>query len=287
MDLSIIIVNYKNSHSLKKCLCSIYQTLNNLEFEVLVIDNNSLDKGLDALEVEFPQVEFMRNKTNEGFAKANNRAAEFSKGAILLFLNPDTQLTDAAITSMHTHLMENPEIGVLGPKILNNDGSLQYSCRSFPSLWTGLFNRYSILSLLFPGNLFTKRYLMTDYDHQETRNVDWVSGCCMMLRFSTFKTVGGFDGHYFIFNEDVDLCKVLQDQGYRVVYFPHARVFHDIGSSNRKVPFFITLKRHQGMNYYFQKHHSVNPLFKYLIQSMVALRCLSQLFINLLKRKHT
>ena len=283
MDLSIIIVNYKNSSSLKKCLCSIYQTIDNLQFEALVIDNNSLDKELEALEIEFPQVEFIRNKTNDGFAKANNRAAEFSKGATLLFLNPDTQLTDAAIASMQAHLMENPDIGVLGPKVLNNDGSLQYSCRSFPTLWTGLFNHYSILSRLFPGNRFTKRYLMTDYDHQETRDVDWISGCCMMIRSSTFKTAGGFDEHYFIFNEDVDLCKVLQDQGYRVVYFPHARVFHDISSSNRKVPFFITLKRHQGMSYYYQKHHSGNPLFQCLIQAMVAVRCMSQLFINLFK----
>jgi len=283
MDLSIIIVNYKNSSSLKKCLSSIYQTLDNLEFEVLVIDNNSFDKKLEALEIEFPQVKFIRNKTNVGFAKANNRAAEFSKSATLLFLNPDTQLTDSAIASMYAHLIKNPNIGVLGPKVLNNDGSLQYSCRSFPTLWTGLFNRYSILSRLFPGNRFTKRYLMTDYDHQETRNVDWVSGCCMMIRSSTFKTVGGFDEHYFIFNEDVDLCKGLQDQGYRVVYFPHARVFHDISSSNRKVPFFITLKRHQGMSYYYQKHHSGNPLFQCLIQAMVAVRCMSQLFINLFK----
>lgn len=283
MDLSIIIVNYKNSPPLKKCLCSIYQTLDNLEFEVLVIDNNSNDEGLDSLEKKFPQVQFIRSKTNNGFAKANNRAAEFSKGTTLLFLNPDTQLTEAAIASMHTHIMENPEIGVLGPKVLNNDGSLQYSCRSFPTLWTGLFNRYSILSWLFPGNRFTRHYLMTDYDHQETREVDWVSGCCMMIRSSTFKTVGGFDKHYFIFNEDVDFCKALQDQGYRVVYFPHARVFHNITSSNQKVPALITLKRHRGMSYYFRKHHCVNPVFQGLVQTLIAVRCLSQLFINLLK----
>ena len=283
MDLSIIIVNYKTSGPLKDCLASIYRTLDGLKFEVLVIDNHSRDKGLAALEKLFPQVRFIKNPCNEGFAKANNRAAELSKGTTLLFLNPDTRLTEGAVASMHTHLLATPKIGVLGPKVLNPDGSLQYSCRSFPTLWTGLFNRYSLLSRLFPNNQFTRRYLMTDFDHKETRQVDWVSGCCLMMRSPTFKSVGGFDEHYFLFNEDVDLCRTLKDHNYKVVYFPDARVFHDITSSNRKVPFRIILKRHRGMSYYFKKHHGGNPVFQTLVHTMVAARRFSHLLINMFR----
>ncbi|GJL77333.1 MAG: hypothetical protein NPINA01_03220 [Nitrospinaceae bacterium] len=283
MDLSILIINYRNSRTLLDCLDSIFKTIYGLRFEVIVIDNNSEDEGFESVEEKFPQVCFVRNRANRGFGKANNQAAKIAKGDILLFLNPDTRLTDNAAQSMVAQLKTDSGIGALGPKVLNNDGSLQYSCRTFPTVWTGLFNRYSLLSRLFPNNRFTSRYLMKDFNHKEIKQVDWVSGCCMMVSNAVFKKVGGFDENHFLFNEDVDLCLTLKHHGYKTLYFPLATVFHEITTSNHKVPQHIILKRHLGMSHYIEKHFIGNPILGFVIHAMIAVRYFTQLLVNMVR----
>ena len=209
MDLSCIIVNYQQSESLKGCLNSIYQTIQEIDFEVIIIDNSEEDLGLQSLKENYPKVLIVYNPTNVGFSKANNQAAKIARGKFLFILNPDTILKEQAINSMFRHIRSNMEIGALGPKVLNPDGSLQYSCRRYPTLWTSLFNRYSIFSRLFPQNRLTTRYLMLDFEHNETSPVDWLSGCCLMIPKSVFEEVNGFDENYFLFNEDVDLCRMV------------------------------------------------------------------------------
>jgi GT2 family glycosyltransferase len=283
VDLSILIVNYKNSATLPDCLDSVYKTTEGLEFEVIVVDNGSRDTGLKTVQEKFPQTRWIQNNANRGFAKASNQAALASRGKALLFLNPDTQLTDNATKDMVAKLNHDSSTGVVGPKVLNPDGSLQYSCRTFPTVWTGLFNRYSLVSRFFPKNKHTTRYLMTDYDHKKSREVDWVSGCCMMVPKSAFKKVGGFDEKYFLFNEDVDLCHTLKHHGYKTLYFPDAKIYHDITSSNRKVPQKIILKRHLGMSHYIEKHFTGNPILGSLIHAMIAVRYSTQVVINLFR----
>ena len=283
MNLSIVIVNYKNSATLRDCLDSIYKTTHDLEFEVIVIDNYSRDEGLSAIKEEFSQVCFIENKTNLGFAKANNKAAEIARGEHLLFLNPDTRLTENAIQTMVDRLKPDSTTGVLGPKVLDNDGSLQYSCRTFPTVWTGLFNRYSLLSMIFPNNRFTSQYLMKDFDHNDTHEVDWVSGCCMMVRKSVFQSIGGFDEKYFLFNEDVDLCHTMKHHGYKTLYYPQAKIYHAITTSNHKVPQNIILKRHLGMSHYIEKHFIGNPILGFVIHAMIAFRYFTQLMINMVR----
>jgi GT2 family glycosyltransferase len=283
VDLSILIINYRNSATLADCLDSIYKTTHDLEFEVIVVDNDSREEGLKTVQKKFSQVCFIKNKANKGFAKANNQAVEISKGDTLLFLNPDTRLTENVAQLMIDQLKLDPLTGALGPKVLNNDGSLQYSCRTFPTVWTGLFNRYSLLSRLFPNNRHTSRYLMKDFDHEEIRAVDWVSGCCMMVPKSIFKKIGGFDENHFLFNEDVDLCLTLKHHGYRTLYFPHAKVFHEITTSNHKVPQRIILKRHLGMSHYIEKHFIGNPVLGFCIHAMIAVRYFTQLLVNMVR----
>lgn len=283
VDLSILIVNYNNSATLPDCLDSIDITVRGLEYEVIVVDNASGDEGLKTVQENYPEVRWIKNNINQGFAKANNQAVKVSKGKALLFLNPDTRLTENATQAMIAELKSDSSIGAIGPKVLNRDGSLQYSCRTFPTVWTGLFNRYSLLSRFFPNNKHTRHYLMTDFDHEESRAVDWVSGCCMMVPRSVFLEVGGFDEKYFLFNEDVDLCHTLKHHGYKTLYFPQARIYHDITSSNSKVSPHIILKRHLGMSHYMEKHFTGNPAFKILIHAMIAVRYFSQLAINLFR----
>ena len=283
VDLSCIIVNYYSSASLKNCLESVYQTLRKISFEVIIVDNSQNDPGMASLKEAYPQVRVIQNATNVGFAKANNQATLSAQGKTLLFLNPDTILADQSIEDMVAHLESNPDIGALGPKVLNTDGSLQYSCRRFPTLMTGFFNRYSLLSRWFPDNPYTVQYLMKDYNHDENREVDWLSGCCLMVPRAVFEKAGGFDEHYFLFNEDIDLCRAIGQNGFKVMYFPLAKITHHVSTSNSKVPARIIIKRHRGMKHYYGKHHDKNPLTKIIVHTAITLRCLTQLAFNIFK----
>ena len=283
MNLSCIIVNYHNSSPLKNCIDSVYRTLQKISFEVIVVDNSQNDPGIASLKEFYPQTRFIQNTVNVGFAKANNQAVKFAQGETLLFLNPDTILTDQAIEKMVAYLKSNPDIGALGPKVFNSDGSLQYSCRRFPTLMTGFFNRYSLLSRWFPNNQYTVQYLMKDFSHNVNQEVNWLSGCCLMIPYAVFKKVAGFDENYFLFNEDVDLCRTIHQNGFKVVYFPSAEITHHISTSNSKVPIEIILKRHRGMQYYYMKHYDNNTLVKIILNTAITLRCLSQLAVNMFK----
>lgn len=283
VNLSHIIVNYHNSDVLRKCIESIYGTVKNLEYEIIVVDNSCGDNGIPGLKKSFPDVRFIENAENVGFAQANNQAARLARGEILLFLNPDIELTEGAVNNMAAGLGLDPSIAILGPKVLNADGSLQYSCRSFPTIWTGLFNRYSLMTRFFPENRHSARYLMTDFDHNSAKEVDWLSGCCMMTPRSMFFKIGLFDENYFLFNEDVDLCKSAKTNGCKVVYYPSAVVYHHITSSNRRLPPGIIIKRHLGMIYYCRKHHRASIFSGLFVNLLITLRCFFQLLINFFK----
>ena len=150
-------------------------------------------------------------------------------------LNPDCTSKARCLAPLAAYLREHPDVGIVAPKLLDDDGTLQLSCRAFPGYETALFNRYSLLTRLLPGNERSRRYLMSDFDHMSERDVDWVSGAVLMLPRGVFDEVGGWDAGYFMFNEDVDLCRRVHDAGYRVVYHPAVAVYHTIGVSKKHV----------------------------------------------------
>ena len=283
MDLSIIIVNYHHSHILGDCLESVYRTIEKIQFEIILVDNSSTDGGLESILKNYPVIRFIKNSENAGFARANNQGAKIASGDFLLFINPDTIVIEDAIESMLDYIRSDSSIGILGPKVLNSDQTVQYSCRKFPTIWSGLFNRYSLATRLFPNNRYSRDYLMLDYDHNSIRSVDWVSGCCMMMSKSTFKKANGFDENYFLFIEDVDLCQVIKKKGLRVVYFPNAKIFHKISSSNTRSTSRVIIKRHQGMIYYNQKYSETNLIIQHMINSIIMARCLLQILLNIIK----
>jgi GT2 family glycosyltransferase len=175
----------------------------------------------------------MENETNAGFTKANNQAIAVSESRYLFLLNSDAAILPGAVDSLVAFADEHPEAGILGAKVLNPDGSLQYSCRRFPTLGAGLF-RNTYLGRLFPHNKYAQSYLMTDFDHKTVRNVDWVSGCAMFIRRSVLDKIGLLDERFFMYCEDVDICERVWKSGSDVVYVPSAVVTHAIGHSSDK-----------------------------------------------------
>ena len=267
---------------LDNCLESVYRTIEKIQFEVILVDNSSKDEGLEPILKRYTKIQFINNSKNVGFARANNQGAKIASGDFLLFINPDTVMIEDAIESMLDYIRSDSSIGILGPKVLNSDQTIQYSCRKFPTIWSGLFNRYSLTTRLFPNNRYSRDYLMLDYDHNSTRSVDWVSGCCMMMSKSTFNKANGFDENYFLFIEDVDICQVIKKR-LRVVYFPNAKIYHKISSSNARSTPQMIIKRHQGMIYYNQKYCKTNFVIQHIINSIIMARCLFQILLNIIK----
>ncbi len=255
-DVSVIIVNWNTRDDLRECLRSLHPSLHQgLQVEIIVVDNASWDDSVAMVKREFPDVKLIENRLNEGFGKAHNRAALIAQGRYLMLLNSDARAHPGALKDLVDYADAHPDVGIIAPKVLNPDGSLQYSCRRFPVYEAGLF-RNTILGRLFPQNRFVRDYLMTDFDHAHTADVDWVSGCAMMIRRETWHQLGGFDERFFMYCEDVDLCWRAHEGGWRVVYHPEAVVTHTIGRSTDKAVNAMIRQFHHSHRLFFQKHHA-------------------------------
>ena len=255
MDLSVIVVYYRSPRAMRACLAALPAALSGLTAEVLVVDNASGDGMADEIRRAHPAVRVFENTENVGFARGVNRGLGEARGRCLALLNPDTIVEPGAFAALVAHLDADPGVGAVGPKIVDPDGTLQLSCRRFPTHWTGLFNRYSLLTRLFPANPWSRDYLMLDFDHATTRAVDWISGACLVTRREVIDRVGPMDEAFFLFNEDVDWCRRMHLAGYAVHYLPAVSCMHEIGASRGAIPAWLIWRRHQGMRHYFRKHH--------------------------------
>ena len=255
-DISIIVTNYNTSDLLRACFASMGERLGTPWLEVILVDNASADDSVAMTRAHFPAVKVLEQTRNEGFAHANNRGIREARGRYLLILNSDTEIVGDALEKMRDAMDAQTDIGALGARLLNTDGTVQLSCRSFPSYRTALFHRYSLMTRLFPRNRYSAEYLMTDWNHDETADVDWVSGACLMARRKTLDEVGLLDEGFFMYSEDVDWCYRMKQAGWRIVYFPQAEVRHHIGRSTRKVPYRMTYERHRSMWRFYRKHYS-------------------------------
>ena len=289
MDVSIVLVSYNGQDLLRRCLASIYDHTRDLQFEVIVVDNASQDGTPQMVAAEFPQVTLERRSSNAGFARAANQGIGLARGAAFFLLNPDTELIGDLLPPMLAHLRQHPNIGILAPKLLDADDSLQLSCRSFPGLSTALFNRYSLLTRLFPSNRFSARYLMTDFDHDTVADVDWASGACWLLPRRAYEKIGPLDEGYFWSLEDVDYCRRARRAGLGVVYFPRVSVRHHIGGSAATLPSRTIVERHRGMWRYYRSYLRpdgvvTRPVVDGLVRLGILLRCGGQLALHSLRR---
>jgi N-acetylglucosaminyl-diphospho-decaprenol L-rhamnosyltransferase len=282
-QVSVVIVSFNARDHLRRCLDSLFLHLN-AGAEVIVVDNASPDGSADMVAAEFPAARLVRRPDNAGFSVAANAGARLAGGDVIAFLNPDCEVRDDVFSGPAGFLRENPDVGALGPKVLDPDGSVQLSVRRFHGLSTALFNRYSLLTRFWPRNPFSRRYLMTDWDHATTSDVDWISGACLLTRKDVLARHGYFDEAYFWGFEDVDFCQRLHRAGLRVVYYPDAAVVHEIGASARTVPSRALIARHRGMWKYYRDYMSRGPLLDAAAFCAVWGRCGLQLAANAIRR---
>ena len=257
-DVSVSIVNWNTRDELRECLNSVMA--GDGAAEVFVVDNDSSDGSQDMIAADFAdRATLIANTDNRGFGAAHNQAIARSTGRYVLLLNPDSRVLNAdVLPRMVAYMDANPDIGILGPKILNPDGTLQFSARRFPPMFAGIF-RHTLLGKLFPNNRFVRGYLMSDNPHDRVMDVDWLSGCALMARREMLEQIGVFDERFFMYCEDVDLCKRAHDAGWRVVYYPEVEVSHRIGAASDQNPIAMIKQHHRSMLLYFLKYNSRSP----------------------------
>lgn len=232
--LSIIIVSWNVRNLLRVCLQSLLDDVAavGLAAEILVVDSASADGTPQMVAAEFPSVRLLAQSDNVGFARGNNLGLAAARGAYLLLLNPDTQVRPGALAHLLTYLHANPEVGLVGPQLLNPDGSLQSSRRRFPTLATFIWE--STWLQPYAPRAVLRRYYAQDLPDDAVNDVDWVSGAAMLTRRAVVEQVGGLDEGYFMYSEELDWCRRIRLAGWRIVYLPQARIVHHIGKSSEQ-----------------------------------------------------
>lgn len=224
MSLSIIIVHYETPDLLEGCLRSVREHGGDCVHEILVVDNSRRLKAGPVVEA-FPGVRLVENTENTGFSRAVNQGIRATSGDWFLILNPDTRLKSGSLNALLEFGMANSDAGILGPRLVNPDGTLQHSCRRFYTFRTLLYRR-TFLGRWMKNNRTVREHLMLDYDHRDPRVVDWVLGGAMLVRRRAADDVGGMDERFFLYFEDVDWCFRMAKRGWKVWYAPVATVEH-------------------------------------------------------------
>ena len=272
MDLSIIIVNYNVKEFLQNLIHSIEKASTNLAVEIIVIDNASDDGSVEVLKEKHAQVKLIANKTNFGFGKANNQGLKIAKGKYILFINPDTLVSEDTLETMLDFLESHAEVGLAGCKILNDNGAFYLPCRrGFPGPWAS-FTKVTGLSTLFPKSKIFARYNLTYLDENKSYEVDAVSGSFMLMRKEVYEKVGGFDEQFFMYGEDLDLCYRVQKSGYKVYYVHTTQIIHYQGESTKRSSFDETKVFYSAMHLFVKKHLSSSFLVGLILRTAIFVR---------------
>ncbi len=253
-ELSVTICSWNTREDLRLCLESLRRVRGEVDFEVIVVDNASKDGSGAMVAEQFPEFRLLQQTENLGFCRGHNLALQERRGRDAMLLNSDTVVHPGALRALMEVRRARPEVGILGPKLKNPDGSLQFSCRRFPNPIAAAF-RNTFLGRWFPQNKFTREYLMQDWSHDQLREVDWLSGAAMIVTHEVIEKVGVLDPNLFMFCEDVDLCKRAWEQGFKVVYVPTGEITHAIGRSTDQVANKMIVRFHRSMLRYYTKHN--------------------------------
>jgi GT2 family glycosyltransferase len=222
--VDVVIVHYDTPEHLRRCLALLCASPDDSVQKVVVVDNASPDRSVEAFPAVFPAVRFIFNRTNLGFAAGCNQGIAAGSSSLCLLLNPDALITAETLAALRVTMATQETAGVVAPRLVNPDGALQLSCRRFPTL-LAVFLRALRLDRLCPAAV--NRYLMRDADHATALTVDWAIGACLLLRRAALEEVGLLDEAFFMYYEDTDLCRRMQSAGWKVFYEPAAVVQHE------------------------------------------------------------
>lgn len=272
-DVSVAILSWNTRGLLRRCLASLFRPEDpevleawegagrplrvfpreSCSVEVIVVDQESVDRSAEMVEEEWPEAKLVIQRPNLGFAGGNNVAYRHARGRYFLLLNSDTVVRPGWLSELVRYADAQPRAGLVGPKLVNPDGSLQYSCRRFPTLGAGLF-RNTPLQWLLPRNHYTSDYLMQSWDHSSAQQVDWLSGACLMARREMIDEIGVLDERYFMYLEDTDWAFRAHKADWEVHYVPEPVVLHEIGRSSDRRPRRMIVMHHQSAYRYFSEH---------------------------------
>lgn len=278
MKLSIIIVNYNTKKDLKGCLQSIFRSLNKskLTYEIFVVDNASRDGSQSMVKEEFPAVKLIENRDDLGFCRANNQVIKIAKGEYVLLLNPDTIVLEEPFDLMVDFMKKNKETGILAPKLLDIKGETWISFGRTPSPTT-VFLSFCVPDIFrsskiknFISKSSSKKFLgaevnsyFFDKDLKSPKEVGFASGACLLLRKRMIEKVGLLDERFFLGSDDSDLCFRAKKEGWKIIYFPTAKIVHYAGGTvgSQNAPFYFC-HRVQSAYHYFKKNYNKKTAFE-------------------------
>lgn len=264
--LSVIIVSYNTRRMTLDCLRTLYADLGETAAEVWVVDNASEDGSAAAIRCLFPQVRLIESECNAGFGAANNRALAQASGEFLLLLNSDAFVQPGTCTALVEYLRVHPETGVVGPRLVNQDGSVQPSCYRFPSPLRAWVENLWVASVL-PHHLAWGDY--RKWDHNAERSVEWVIGACLLVRREAYEKIGGFDEVFFMYQEETDWQRRLRNVGWDIAFTPSAVVTHLGGVSGASEMKKINAHFFDSLDYYTRKHHGLRGLISLRLAMIV------------------
>ena len=264
-DVSVVIVSFNTRETLRECLCAVFRSKGDISIQVIVVDNASTDGSPEMIEKAFPQVELIKSEINLGFGMANNRGFENAKGRYIVLLNSDAFVDQTALARSVAHMDATPGCGLGGGRLVGRDASFQPSARMFPSVLSDLIV-LSGLAARYPRSRFFGHADRTWADAMQAAEVDWVPGAYSIIRLDALRAAGAFDPRFFLYYEEVDLCRRIKKLGYSICYWPDVVVTHVGGESSRQILSLelsksgaqLTLWRMRSMLLYYRKNHGVS-----------------------------
>ncbi len=273
MDLSIIIVNYNTKDHIRTCLDSIRDSKPEIEYDIHIVDNNSSDDSVEFLKCRAEKYGYhlIINEDNLGFAKANNQAVRSAAGRYVMYLNPDTEMTPGGMDESVRFMDEHDSIGIMGPSIYTPEGNELRVCRKFSNMiydfleWTPILNKFQIVM---------RNYRNGELDYSRVNDVDYIQGACMVIRKKALDETGLLDERYFMYSEEEDLCRRMQEKGWKVVYNPNIKIHHYRGASTEKEHFNKYDTLFESKFLYFEKYYgkSYASVYRFTLISIMYLR---------------
>lgn len=279
IQVSIVIVNYKVESELIACVTSILKSKPKASIEIVVVDNDEEDNLKNRLKNEYRQVKYIKSPKNLGYGGGNNLGAKYANGDFLFFLNPDTTVFPNAVDELLTFIQNKENVGIVGPRLLNNDGDIMPQGTRTLGTLQGIIT-LSFINKFFPRNNVSKDYFLADIDKSKPYEVDTVAGTALLIQKDIFFKIKTFDENFFLYFEEFDICKRVRNAGFRIFVIPQAKVMHAWGVSTKKAEFDVNKVFEKSRFYYFKKHFGITSAL--LVQAFTGLRKIHLLLIGIL-----